>query len=91
MRSHIREIDLLARWGGDEFMVLLPNTNREDAMVVATKLQALMASESICPHAPATMSFGLAEYLQDEHKESLMVRADRALYQAKQLGKDQIC
>ena len=91
VRSHIREIDLLARWGGDEFMVLLPNTNREDAMVVATKLQALMASESICPHAPATMSFGLAEYQQDEHKESLMVRADRALYQAKQLGKDQIC
>ncbi|WP_234919332.1 diguanylate cyclase domain-containing protein, partial [Aeromonas veronii] len=38
-----------------------------------------------------TMSFGLAEYQQDEQKESLMVRADRALYQAKQLGKDQIC
>jgi len=91
VRRHIREIDLLARWGGDEFMVLLPNTNREDAMVVASKLLGLMASEPICPHAPATMSFGLAEYQQDEHKESLMVRADRALYQAKQLGKDQIC
>ncbi|AMQ41289.1 diguanylate cyclase [Aeromonas veronii] len=91
VRHHIREIDLLARWGGDEFMVLLPNTGREDALVVASKFQALMASEPICPHAPATMSFGLAEYQQDEQKESLMVRADRALYQAKQLGKDQIC
>ncbi len=91
VRRHIREIDLLARWGGDEFMVLLPNTGREDALVVASKFQALMASEPICPHAPATMSFGLAEYQQDEQKESLMVRADRALYQAKQLGKDQIC
>lgn len=90
-RGCIREIDLLARWGGDEFMVLLPNTGREDALVVASKFQALMASEPICPHAPATMSFGLAEYQQDEQKESLMVRADRALYQAKQLGKDQIC
>ena len=85
VRRHIREIDLLARW------VLLPNTGREDALVVASKFQALMASEPICPHAPATMSFGLAEYQQDEQKESLMVRADRALYQAKQLGKDQIC
>ncbi len=91
VRRHIREINLLARWGGDEFMVLLPNTGREDALVVASKFQALMASEPICPHAPATMSFGLAEYQQDEQKESLMVRADRALYQAKQLGKDQIC
>ncbi|MEV3845136.1 sensor domain-containing diguanylate cyclase [Aeromonas veronii] len=91
VRHHIREIDLLARWGGDEFMVLLPNTGREDALVVASKFQVLMASEPICPHAPATMSFGLAEYQQDEQKESLMVRADRALYQAKQLGKDQIC
>ncbi|MFM5870688.1 diguanylate cyclase [Aeromonas veronii] len=91
VRRHIREIDLLARWGGDEFMVLLPNTGREDALVVASKFQALMASEPICPHASATMSFGLAEYQQDEQKESLMVRADRSLYQAKQLGKDQIC
>ncbi|AXV21501.1 diguanylate cyclase [Aeromonas veronii] len=91
IRRHIREIDLLARWGGDEFMVVLPNTGREDALVVASKFQALMASEPICPHAPASMSFGLAEYQQDEQKESLMVRADRALYQAKQLGKDQIC
>ncbi|ELM3618278.1 diguanylate cyclase [Aeromonas sobria] len=91
VRSHIREIDLLARWGGDEFMVLLPNTGREDALVVASKLQAWMAIDPICPHGPTTMSFGLAEYQLDEQKESLMVRADRALYQAKQLGKNQIC
>ncbi|TNI87835.1 sensor domain-containing diguanylate cyclase [Aeromonas sobria] len=91
VRSHIREIDLLARWGGDEFMVLLPNTGREDALVVASKLQAWMAIDPICPHGPTTMSFGLAEYQPDEQKESLMVRADRALYQAKQLGKNQIC
>ncbi|EKP0307086.1 sensor domain-containing diguanylate cyclase [Aeromonas veronii] len=91
VRHHIREIDTLARWGGDEFMVVLSNTALEAARAVAIKFQALMASEPICPHAPATMSFGLAEYQQDEQKESLMVRADRALYQAKQLGKDQIC
>ncbi|MGL5090204.1 MAG: sensor domain-containing diguanylate cyclase [Aeromonas sobria] len=91
VRSHIREIDLLARWGGDEFMVLLPNTGREDALVVASKLQAWMAIDPICPNGPTTMSFGLAEYQLDERKESLMVRADRALYQAKQLGKNQIC
>ncbi|MFQ1998442.1 diguanylate cyclase [Aeromonas veronii] len=91
VRDHIREIDLLARWGGDEFMVLLPNTGREDALVVANKFQALMVTNPICPRGVTTMSFGVAEYQQGEQKESLMVRADRALYQAKQLGKDQIC
>ncbi|HDN9007614.1 TPA: diguanylate cyclase [Aeromonas veronii] len=84
VRDHIREIDLLARWGGDEFMVLLPNTGREDALVVANKFQALMVTNPICPRGVTTMSFGVAEYQQGEQKESLMVRADRALYQAKQ-------
>ncbi|WP_421324524.1 sensor domain-containing diguanylate cyclase [Aeromonas sp. 604176] len=91
VRDHIREIDLLARWGGDEFMVLLPNTGREDALVVANKFQALMVTNPICPRGATTMSFGVAEYQQGEQKESLMVRADRALYQAKQQGKNQIC
>ncbi|MFQ1769116.1 diguanylate cyclase [Aeromonas veronii] len=91
VRDHIREIDLLARWGGDEFMVLLPNTGRDDALVVANKFQALMVTHPICPRGVTTMSFGVAEYHQGEQKESLMVRADRALYQAKQLGKNQIC
>ena len=91
VRRHIREIDLLARWGGDELMLLLPNAGYEDALMVASKLQSLMMAQPICPHCVTTMSFGLAEYQQGEQKESLMVRADRALYEAKLQGKNRIC
>ncbi|MGL5327613.1 MAG: sensor domain-containing diguanylate cyclase [Aeromonas sp.] len=91
VRDHIREIDTLARWGGDEFMVVLANTALETARGVATKFQALMVTNPICPCVATSISFGLAEYQPGEQKESLMVRADRALYQAKQQGKNRIC
>ena len=90
VQSHIREIDLLARWGGDEFMVVLPNTALADAWRVADKLRELIAQSRVCEQLDITLSFGLAEYRLNEPLSQLMVRVDRALYQAKLAGKNQI-
>lgn len=91
VRTHIREIDLIARWGGDEFMVVLPNTGLADGRLVADKLRELIARSRVCEQLDITLSFGLAEYQPDEPMSQLMVRVDRALYQAKLAGKNQIC
>lgn len=88
IKSNIREIDLVSRWGGDEFMILLPNTPLTDAWHVADKLRQLIASTPINGLTQVTMSFGVAELGKDEEPGQLTVRADRALYQSKSAGKN---
>jgi len=90
-RDCIREIDLIARWGGDEFMLILPNTRLPDASVVAEKLREQLGDARGGEKDRLTMSFGLVEYQSDEAISQLMVRVDRALYQAKLAGKDRLC
>lgn len=87
----IREIDLLARWGGDEFMLILPNTRLPDAHVVAEKLRQRLGHIRVLAQEPITLSFGLVESQPEELLSQLMARVDRALYRAKQAGKDRLC
>lgn len=87
----IREIDLLARWGGDEFMLILPNTRLLDAQLVAEKLRQRLSHIRVLACEPITLSFGLVESQSEEPLSQLMARVDRALYRAKLAGKDQLC
>ncbi|SIR61273.1 PAS domain S-box-containing protein/diguanylate cyclase (GGDEF) domain-containing protein [Aeromonas sp. RU39B] len=91
IRPHLREIDLLGRWGGDEFMVVLPNTPLSEAKVVANKIQALLQTHLLVGGERGSLSIGLAQYQRHDTPQQLMVRADRALYQAKRQGKNRIC
>ena len=96
MRSSVREIDIVCRYGGEEFSVILPETDAEGAFVVAEKIR-----ESIATHLFAdadgsrivhvTVSIGLATFPGSAvDKESLLRQADDALYQAKHLGRDRV-
>jgi diguanylate cyclase (GGDEF)-like protein len=88
-RSAIRESDLLCRWGGEEFLVLLRGCAAPDALALAEKLRASV-EEGTAADSPAriTVSAGIAELGPEEGFDSLVDRADRALLEAKRAGRD---
>ncbi len=92
--SILRHHDMVARYGGEEFAILLPNTNREGAASAINKVKSRV-SQSHCQHegkrlSLPTFSTGIAFYTAGETHTDLIDRADRALYQAKRLGRNRV-
>lgn len=91
LRATIRRTDTPARWGGEEFLVLLPATTVEAAAGLAEKLRQAIAGHDFPNVGRLTASFGVAALLDGEHEESdLLRRVDQALYQAKQQGRNRV-
>ncbi|MDD5020095.1 MAG: GGDEF domain-containing protein [Candidatus Omnitrophica bacterium] len=94
IRDNVREIDMLARFGGEEFMVFAPRTNKESALSIAERIRRSIAETVVHAydeHLKATVSIGLAAFPQDAEKlEDLIGKADWALYQAKKQGKNRV-
>lgn len=88
-KSNIRVCDVFARWGGEEFCLLLPNTGIEGALDTARKMKRLI-SEIPFDFGHITCSFGVTSYRDEDDKTSIILRADRMQYAAKQAGKDRI-
>jgi diguanylate cyclase (GGDEF)-like protein len=96
-RSLDRSGDFAARWGGEEFVVLLPNTDLKGALNIAEKIR-LNISNVIIPCADGTetkvtISIGVKTHAprQDSSRESFISEADRALYKAKETGRNRVC
>lgn len=89
-REHLRAHDMLARWGGEEFLVLLPQTPRAEARHALDRLQACLAAAcaSVMPHGLSiSFSAGVVEMRPEETLDAAIERADQAMYQAKTLGR----
>jgi diguanylate cyclase (GGDEF)-like protein/hemerythrin-like metal-binding protein len=90
LESHVRESDLVARWGGEEFVVIAPMTGIDGAANLAEKLRGLLESTDLGPEGPVTASFGVAELQPEDTVEALLHRADEALYRAKTGGRNRV-
>ncbi|KXO12232.1 MULTISPECIES: GGDEF domain-containing protein [Marinobacter] len=93
MRDCLRKQDALCRWGGEEFLILLPGTDAEGARVVAEKCREQIQETPINMHGvhhTQTVSLGVAVFGQGEAIDHLVNRADGALYQAKQNGRNRV-
>lgn len=84
----LRPTDMLGRVGGDEFVALLPGIGLEDAFAIAERIRSQVHESELEGALLMTASFGIAEMQKDEGYEIIFERADRALYKAKQLGRN---
>lgn len=90
-RQTLRATDVAARWGGEEFLLLLPETSADEALISMQRLRALWADTMVTqalPRLRVTFSAGLAEYRRGEHIDDAVERADQALYRAKASGRN---
>lgn len=95
IHAKIREVDFVARFGGEEFVMILPNTSKKDAVSVGEKLRLLVGSHPFRQPAdlqhPFTISIGVASFPDDADRiEEILAAADQALYQAKKEGRDRV-
>ncbi len=86
-----RVTDALYRFGGEEFVIIASDLNLNSARELAEQLRILIEKNVRLPDRTVTVSLGVAEYQKEENSESWIKRADEALYQAKDNGRNQVC
>jgi polar amino acid transport system substrate-binding protein len=88
--NNLRKYDLLGRWGGEEFIIILPNTDIKNALKVAQKLKKEVENFNFSHNETLTCSFGVTQFQTDDDIKSLLKRADTFLYKAKKNGRNRI-
>jgi two-component system cell cycle response regulator len=95
LRANLRGIDMIARMGGEEFLVIIPRISNQRAEFLAERLRAVISEKPFLDadsgqKAVVTVSIGMAQASMEDDPQDLLNRADRALYQSKQAGRDKV-
>lgn len=91
LQQGVRKLDMVVRWGGEEFVILCPSTNLHGACALAEKIRIDIENHDFATVGVKTCSFGVAEFHPDERPEDVIKRADEALYRAKNGGRNRVC
>ncbi|MBN2220277.1 MAG: GGDEF domain-containing protein, partial [Kosmotogaceae bacterium] len=91
VQSKIRGCDYLGRWGGDEFLIVVTNTDLDGAIKMGEKLRSGLELKEKKEYGPLTISIGVTTLLENESDfDGLLRRADKALYESKKNGKNRV-
>lgn len=90
VETNIRKTDVFCRYGGDEFVILMPETNIDGATHLAEKLKKSIEQHEFEQIKNITCSFGVSEYIEKEGEDSFIKRVDTALYNAKNSGRNSV-
>lgn len=90
LKNNIRAIDTLGRWGGEEFLIICPETDKAGLYILAEDLRAIMDENVFSTVKHKTASFGATLYHEKDVAEKLMSRVDEALYKAKEAGRNRV-
>ena len=90
IKGCIRELDIFARWGGEEFIVILPRTDMTNALKVAEKIRKNIMNSKFKVVKNVTCSFGVTTFSKNDDVDKFINRADKALYKAKESGRNRV-
>lgn len=91
LRQRLRATDTIGRWGGEEFLLICPDTDLPGVTRLAEMLREHIAGHAFSTRDAQTASFGVASYRAGDTPEDIVSRADSALYRAKHAGRNQVC
>ena len=90
LSKNIRQTDIAGRWGGEEFIIVCPETNQDGALKLAEKLRQIIEETDFTAIGNITCSFGTADKQDNDSIKEIIKRSDVALFKAKELGRNQV-
>jgi len=90
VRENIRDLDILSRYGGEEFVIILPERNLKGAIAVAERIRKVIESACFDKVGQITISAGVSDFMQGDNRESVFKKVDNALYIAKNGGRNRV-